>query len=107
MVRRKLKRFDASTFRLISRPCRPTASLGSAPSCRRSKRAAPPSPASSTAIARSWGTLGLRPRSGAGLDRSCILAWRVDIGEGIKPAATSHGFDAYFFDVRFLPDDDA
>ncbi len=41
-----------------------------------------------------------------GLDRSCILAWRVDVGEGIKPAATSHGFDAYFFDVRFLPEDD-
>jgi hypothetical protein len=41
-----------------------------------------------------------------GLDRSCILAWRVDIGEGIKPAATSHGFDAYFFDTRFLPEDD-
>jgi hypothetical protein len=41
-----------------------------------------------------------------GLDRSCILAWRVDVGEGIKPAATSHGFDAYFFDTRFLPEDD-
>jgi hypothetical protein len=40
------------------------------------------------------------------LDRSCILAWRVDIGEGIRPAATSHGFDAYFFDTRFLPEDD-
>ena len=43
----------------------------------------------------------------AGLDQSCILAWRVDICEGIKPAATSHGFDAYFFDTRFIPEDDA
>jgi hypothetical protein len=41
-----------------------------------------------------------------GLDCSCILAWRVDVGEGIKPAATSHGLDAYFFDTRFLPEDD-
>jgi hypothetical protein len=41
-----------------------------------------------------------------GLDGSCILAWRVDIGDGIKPAATSHGFDAYFLDTRFMPEDD-
>jgi hypothetical protein len=49
---------------------------------------------------------GLASTIREGLDGSCILAWRVDIGEGIKPAATSHGFDAYFFDVRFLPEDD-
>jgi hypothetical protein len=40
------------------------------------------------------------------LDRTCVLAWRVDVGEGIKPAATSHGFDCYFFDARCLPEDD-
>jgi hypothetical protein len=40
------------------------------------------------------------------LDRTCVLAWRVDVGEGIKPAATSHGFDCYFFDTRCLPEDD-
>ena len=40
------------------------------------------------------------------LDRTCVIAWRVDVGEGVKPAATSHGFDCYFFDTRYLPKDD-
>jgi hypothetical protein len=52
------------------------------------------------------GYSGLASTITEGLDRSCILAWRVDVGDCIKPAATSHGFDAYFFDVRFLPEDD-
>jgi len=42
-----------------------------------------------------------------GLDQSCLLAWRIDVGEDIKPSATSHGFDAFFFDTRFIPEDDA
>src|SRR5260370_1024738 len=52
------------------------------------------------------GYSGLAAKMQAGLERSCILAWRVDVGPGIKPAATSHGFDAYFFDTRFIPEDD-
>jgi hypothetical protein len=49
---------------------------------------------------------GLASAIRSGLDGNCILAWRVDVGEGVMPAATSHGFDAYFFDTRFLPADD-
>jgi len=56
---------------------------------------------------RIMGYPGLAATIRSGLDQSCILAWRVDIGDNIKPAATSHGFDAYFFDTRFLPDDDS
>jgi hypothetical protein len=42
----------------------------------------------------------------ATLDGSCAVAWRVDVGPNMKPSATSHGFDAFFFDTRFIPDDD-
>lgn len=42
----------------------------------------------------------------AGLEGTCVLAWRLDVGEGRKPAAARHGFDAYFFDVSVIPEDD-
>ncbi len=48
---------------------------------------------------------GLASSINNGLNRSCMLAWRIDVGDG-DPTAVSHGFDAYFFDTRFLPDDD-
>jgi hypothetical protein len=49
---------------------------------------------------------GLAAKLEAGLDRMCVLVWRVDVGDGIKPSAASHGFDAYFFDTRFVPEED-
>ncbi len=53
---------------------------------------------------RIMGYLGLAARIRDGLDRRCILAWRIDVGEVIKPAAASHGFDAYFLNTQFLPE---
>ncbi len=40
------------------------------------------------------------------LDKTCILAWRVDVGAHVRVAATSHGFDCYFFDAHCLPSSD-
>jgi hypothetical protein len=41
----------------------------------------------------------------AGLNGRVAIAWRIDVG-GDKPAAIRLGFDAFFFDTRFLPADD-
>jgi hypothetical protein len=43
----------------------------------------------------------------AGLERSVMLAWRLDIGDNAQPAAMRFGFDAYFFDIDVAPRDDA
>jgi hypothetical protein len=36
-----------------------------------------------------------------------VLAWRLDVGANSLPSAFPCGFDAYFFDTRILPIDDA
>jgi hypothetical protein len=41
----------------------------------------------------------------AALEQTILVGWRIDIGDG-SPRA-SFGFDAYFFDTAFLPEDDA
>jgi hypothetical protein len=43
----------------------------------------------------------------AGLERSAILAWRLDVSDDAKPAPMRFGFDAYFFDIEVAPRDDA
>ncbi len=48
----------------------------------------------------------LAERLATSLDKTCILAWRVDVGANIVPVAASHGFDCYFFDTRYVPKDD-
>lgn len=40
-----------------------------------------------------------------GLERRIALAWRIDDENG-KFSATPYGFDAFFFDTRYLPTDD-
>jgi hypothetical protein len=43
----------------------------------------------------------------AGLERSAILAWRLDVSDNAEPAPMRFGFDAYFFDIDIAPHDDA
>jgi hypothetical protein len=42
----------------------------------------------------------------AGLDRTAVLAWRIDLGDDLKPTTMRGGFDAYFFDTEVMPRDD-
>jgi hypothetical protein len=42
----------------------------------------------------------------AGLDRTAVLAWRIDVGPDLKPTTMLGGFDAYFFDTEVMPPDD-
>jgi hypothetical protein len=35
-----------------------------------------------------------------------VLAWRIDIAENTAPAPTLYGYDAFFFDTKFIPSDD-
>jgi hypothetical protein len=42
----------------------------------------------------------------AGLDRTAVLAWRIDIGPDLKQTTMRGGFDAYFFDAEVMPRDD-
>jgi hypothetical protein len=42
----------------------------------------------------------------AGLDRTAVLAWRIDLGPDLKPTTMRGGFDAYFFDTEMMPRDD-
>jgi len=42
----------------------------------------------------------------AGLDRTVVLAWRIDVGPDLKPTAMHGGFDACFFDTEVMPQDD-
>jgi hypothetical protein len=44
---------------------------------------------------------------GAGLDKTVVLAWRIDTGVDGNPTTQRGGFDAYFFDTSVLPDDDS
>src|SRR5215471_12177040 len=41
----------------------------------------------------------------AGLDGRIVLAWRLDDDNG-QLSASPYGFDAFFFDTRYLPPDD-
>jgi hypothetical protein len=41
-----------------------------------------------------------------GLERTAVLAWRIDIGPDLKPTTMRGGFDAYFFDTEVMPQDD-
>jgi hypothetical protein len=42
----------------------------------------------------------------AGLSRTALLAWRIDIAPDLKPTTMRGGFDAYFFDTEVMPRDD-
>jgi hypothetical protein len=42
----------------------------------------------------------------AGLDRTVVLAWRIDLGGDLKPTTMRGGFDAYFFDTEVMPRED-
>jgi hypothetical protein len=42
----------------------------------------------------------------AGLERTAVLAWRIDVGPDLKPTTLRGGFDAYFFDTEVMPRDD-
>lgn len=42
----------------------------------------------------------------AGLERTVVLAWRIDLGCDLEPVPRRGGFDAYFFDTAVLPEDD-
>ncbi len=42
----------------------------------------------------------------AGLDRTAVLAWRIDVGPDLRPTTMRGGFDAYFFDTEVMPRDD-
>jgi hypothetical protein len=42
-----------------------------------------------------------------GLERSVMLAWRLDVSDDAAPAAAQLGFDAFFFDADRLSHDDA
>jgi hypothetical protein len=42
----------------------------------------------------------------AGLNKTLILAWRIDLGSDLKPTTRRGGFDAFFFDTNIIPRDD-
>ena len=42
----------------------------------------------------------------AGLERTAVLAWRIDVGPDLMPTTMRGGFDAYFFDTEVMPRDD-
>src|SRR5260370_8686036 len=42
----------------------------------------------------------------AGLERTAVLAWRIDVGPDLRPTTMRGGFDAYFFDAEVMPRDD-
>jgi hypothetical protein len=42
----------------------------------------------------------------AGLDRTAVLAWRIDLDDDLKPTTMRGGFDAYFFDTEVMPRED-
>lgn len=42
----------------------------------------------------------------ASLDRTAVLAWRIDVGPDLEPTTMRGGFDAYFFDTEVMPRDD-
>jgi hypothetical protein len=42
----------------------------------------------------------------SGLPGAAALAWRLNVDESAIPAAEPYGFDAFFFDAKFIPDDD-
>jgi hypothetical protein len=48
---------------------------------------------------------GLAANLQKGLDRTAVLAWRLDV-EGTKYNAMARGFDAFFFDTNVTPRDD-
>jgi hypothetical protein len=43
----------------------------------------------------------------ARLDRTAVVAWRIDVDPNLAMTAQRGGFDAFFFDIAFLPRDDA
>jgi hypothetical protein len=43
----------------------------------------------------------------AGLDRTVVLAWRIDLGSDLQPTTRRGGFDAFFFDANIIPPDDS
>jgi hypothetical protein len=49
---------------------------------------------------------GLVANLKAHMDRTVVLAWRVDLGLDLNPTTQRGGFDAFLFDSEVIPRDD-